>query len=231
MKQKKHRSINLWLALGVLILACMAGPVLLRRSGSLSTIRDAQSDGKLVVCIDPGHGGDDSGAVSGDRQEKDDNLRLALALRDSLRTLRPDIETVLTRDSDVYITLEGRCESSRRADADLFVSLHRNSAEDASGVELWCSSDRDGDDTALAEAILRGLRDVGISEDRGVKYGTAENPKGNYYVLGHASSPACLVELGFMGSEEDNRLLDERLTRYADAMAEAISGLLPQLKD
>ena len=55
----------------------------------------------IVICLDAGHGGDDPGAVNGDRLEKDDNLNMALAVRDALEAAGHDnLEVVLTRSDD-----------------------------------------------------------------------------------------------------------------------------------
>jgi N-acetylmuramoyl-L-alanine amidase len=80
-----------------------------------------------VIVIDPGHGGHDTGARSLVRNEKDINLAAALALRDRLqRTGR--YRVVLTRPDDTFIPLEARVRIARTARADLFISLHSDSA-------------------------------------------------------------------------------------------------------
>lgn len=173
------------------------------------------------VVIDAGHGGSDYGAIYGERNEKDDNLALALLVYEKLEEMGIDAE--LTRDKDKKLSLEKRCSFANRKKAELFVSLHRNSAEGAKGVEIWVSDEENADkDKALAQSILSSLDEVGISKNRGVKEGYARGD-GNYYVNSHTSMPSCLAELGFINSETDNELYDKNLEAYAQAIADAIS--------
>jgi len=103
----------------------------------------------------------------------------------------------------------------------LFVSLHRNSAVNADGVEIWVSSKKPEKDMLLAENILSALDEVGISQNRGVKFGYARGD-GDYYINSHSDMPSCLVELGFINSEQDNELYDKNLDSYAEAIADAV---------
>ena len=68
---------------------------------------------------------------------------------------------------------------------------------------------------------LKNLDEAGISQNRGVKAGYARGD-GNYYVNSHSDMPSCLVELGFINSEEDNNLFDKNLDAYAQAIADAV---------
>lgn len=172
------------------------------------------------VVIDPGHGGSDVGAEYGGRYEKDDNLALALLVEDELKAM--GVDAVLTRDDDSFVSLEKRCRIANRKQAQLFVSLHRNSAEGAKGVEIWVGSESPQADMTLAEDILNGLDEAGISKNRGVKAGYAQG-NGNYYVNSHTDMPSCLVELGFINSGEDNALYDKNLEEYAKAIANAVA--------
>lgn len=174
---------------------------------------------KVDVVIDPGHGGSDVGAQYDGRNEKDDNLSLALLVAEKLE--EDGVKVKLTREDDTFISLEKRCKIANRRRAELFISLHRNSAESGKGVEIWISSDEPEADATLAENILNALDTVGISKNRGVKAGYAQGD-GNYYVNSHTDMPSCLVEIGFITSETDNALLDKNMDAYADAVAEAI---------
>ena len=174
---------------------------------------------KAQVVIDAGHGGDDLGASFGGRNEKDDNLRLAHRVRDIL--VENGVDVALTRNKDYFVTLEDRCVFANRCDAEIFVSLHRNSAPNASGTEIWIPSRDPAHDRALATDILNGLDAAGLSNNRGVKCGYAQG-EGNYYVNKHTEMTSCLVELGFITSEEDNLLYDENFEAYAQAIADAI---------
>lgn len=177
----------------------------------------------IVICLDAGHGGDDPGAVNGDRQEKDDNLNMALAVRDALEAAgHENLEVILTREDDTALTLEERVHFANNSNTTLFVSLHRNSGG-GQGVETWISAAGLKPETALATYIQKNLVDVGVAKDRGVKKGTAGNPKSSYYVVGNTLMPACLVELGFIDDDAaDNTLLDEHFADYAQAIADGI---------
>ncbi|MBQ2974741.1 MAG: N-acetylmuramoyl-L-alanine amidase [Clostridia bacterium] len=182
--------------------------------------------GKPVqVVIDPGHGGKDVGAEYNGRYEKDDNLALALLVNEKLQNM--GFETAMTRSKDKQISLENRCVFANFKKAELFVSLHRNSAEGAKGVEIWISSDSPKEDESLADNILNALDNAGISQNRGVKSGYARGD-GDYYVNSHTDMPSCLVELGFINSDTDNALYDEKLDEYATAIAEAIAKTLTE---
>ncbi|HWA63026.1 MAG TPA: N-acetylmuramoyl-L-alanine amidase, partial [Caulobacteraceae bacterium] len=102
---------------------------------------------KKVVVIDAGHGGHDPGAQNGDAEEKDITLAAARTLKARLeRTGR--YQVVMTRDADVYVPLETRVQIARKAGADLFISLHADSAgenADAHGASVYTLSDRGGE--------------------------------------------------------------------------------------
>jgi N-acetylmuramoyl-L-alanine amidase len=99
-----------------------------------------------VVVIDAGHGGKDPGAAGENAHEKDITLAAAKVLRDELvQTGR--YKVVLTRDSDEYIPLETRVRIARRANADLFISLHADSGSDANvrGATVYTLSEKGAD--------------------------------------------------------------------------------------
>jgi N-acetylmuramoyl-L-alanine amidase len=98
---------------------------------------------KKVIVIDAGHGGKDPGAAGGRGVEKDVTLAAALALKDRLER-GGRYQVVLTRASDVYVPLENRVQIARRADADLFISLHADSGPTTMirGASVYTLSDR-----------------------------------------------------------------------------------------
>lgn len=98
---------------------------------------------KKVVVIDAGHGGADPGAHGAQAIEKDLNLIAAQALKARLeRSGR--YKVVMTREADVYVPLEDRVRIAQRADADLFISLHSDSAAEANlrGASVYTLSDK-----------------------------------------------------------------------------------------
>ena len=100
----------------------------------LPEIQGDDSDERPLVVIDPGHGGHDPGASGVDVVEKNLVLDLALALRDALLE-QGDVRVALTRSDDRYLLHAERYEIARRLGADLFVSIHADSAGEASEVE------------------------------------------------------------------------------------------------
>ncbi|WP_340112538.1 N-acetylmuramoyl-L-alanine amidase family protein [Maribellus mangrovi] len=92
---------------------------------------EAKQDDSLVslVVIDPGHGGIDSGTSSGDVEEKDIVLDIALKLGNYIERTFPEIEVIYTRKTDVFIPVYRRAEIANKADADLFISIHANAVD------------------------------------------------------------------------------------------------------
>ncbi|WP_137803360.1 N-acetylmuramoyl-L-alanine amidase [Caulobacter sp. 3R27C2-B] len=127
---------------------------------------------KKVVVIDAGHGGKDSGALGANIHEKEVTLAAAKALKERLeRTGR--FQVVLTRETDTFVPLESRVQIARRADADLFISLHADSGPDATtrGASVYTLSEKGADrvgrvlekDGWLMKANLPG-RDRAVSQ-------------------------------------------------------------------
>ena len=169
-----------------------------------------------TIVIDAGHGGDDWGAVNGNRKEKDDNLRLALALRQKL--LNQGQRVVMTRDNDVFVSLLGRSEIANDSNGDLFISLHRNAVENnpsANGVENWVYTTASPSEKNYAQTVLDRVVEVGVQSNRGVK-------AGNFSVLRNTRIPAMLLEMGFISNARDNELFDQHLDAYAAAIAQGI---------
>ena len=126
---------------------------------------------KPVIVIDAGHGGQDPGTSGpGGSDEKDITLDYAKALRDRLMK-SGRYQVVLTRDDDEYITLRGRVDIARKAQASLFISLHADSAPDAvRGLSVYTVSEKASDAEAEALAARENKSDVlsgmDLSEER-----------------------------------------------------------------
>ena len=95
----------------------------------------------FTVVIDAGHGGKDPGAVSanGKVREKDITLKVALLVGESIVKKHPEVKVLYTRKSDVFVGLNDRARMANKADADLFISIHVNAAENrsAKGAETY----------------------------------------------------------------------------------------------
>ncbi len=109
-----------------------------------------QVDRLVIVAIDPGHGGEDPGAIGPTGlREKDVVLAIALQLRDRLDAL-PNVRAMLTRDADFFVPLHERVRKARRVQADLFVSLHADAfmRPEARGASVFALSTQGASSTA-----------------------------------------------------------------------------------
>ena len=172
-----------------------------------------------IVCIDPGHGGKDPGAESGGVQEKDITLTVAL----KVGALLKDCEVIYTRTEDMYVGLTERALIANQAKADLFVSVHCNSAPNASanGMEVYVHTTRSATSLRAAHAIYDRLLPASGFRGRGVK-------AKDLAVLRETSMPAVLVELGFVSNPNDRAQLVSEV--WQDKAAEAIvTGIMEVL--
>ncbi|WP_282060230.1 N-acetylmuramoyl-L-alanine amidase [Roseobacter litoralis] len=121
-------------------------------------VQPAVSDDRFVVVIDPGHGGIDPGAEREGLSEKNLMLDVAFELRDAL-IRAADVDVVLTRDRDVFVSLQNRVAQAHRARADLFLSLHADALSQggAQGATVYTLSD-EASDTATAHLAARHNR-------------------------------------------------------------------------
>lgn len=118
------------------------------------TFRRPVDDGREVIVLDPGHGGSDTGAIGpAGTQEKEMTLRLARLLAEGLRQRLP-VRVELTRDEDAELPLATRSALANQAKADLFLSIHLNSAHGASahGTETYFLSLEASDERAAQAA-------------------------------------------------------------------------------
>lgn len=129
-----------------------------------------RAPGPWRVVIDPGHGGRDPGTVAGRgrTREKDVVLGISRRLRDRLARL-PDVEPILTREGDTFVTVRGRPNLALARKGDLFVSIHANSAPNRSarGFETYF----------LGEARTEESRQVALRENAALQYEEGEVPR------------------------------------------------------
>ncbi|MBE9011860.1 N-acetylmuramoyl-L-alanine amidase [Pseudanabaenaceae cyanobacterium LEGE 13415] len=177
-------------------------------------------NGRLVVVIDPGHGGPDPGAVGiGGIQEKEIVLDISRRVQANLE--RSGVTVVMTRNADIDLDLQPRVDIAQRANATIFVSIHANaislSRPDISGLETYYFQSG----LELARTIHRNvLQGTGI-EDRGVR-------SARFFVLRRTSMPSVLVEVGFVTGRNDAARLSD--SAYRQRMADSIArGVLDYL--
>ena len=175
----------------------------------------------MKVIIDAGHGGADPGATYYGRQEKIDNLKLALAVGAILS--RQGVDVVYTRVNDTYNTPFEKAQMGNHSGADYFISIHRNAMPvpgTASGVETLVY-ENSGVPALLAQNINSALSDTGFTN-----LGINERP--GLVVLRRTEMPAVLVEAGFIDNEADNRLFDQSFPAIAQAIANGILTTIRQ---
>ena len=173
------------------------------------------------VMIDAGHGGEDPGAVFEGRREKDDALRLALAVGEILEDNGVDV--MYTRVTDVYDTPQEKAEIANRSEADYLVSIHRNAMPvpgTASGI-MSLVYENGGTAGRLGANINRELAQTGFAD-----LGVVERP--GLIILRRSGMPAVLVEAGFIDNPEDNSLFDRQFQEVAEAIA---GGILETIRE
>ena len=171
------------------------------------------------IVLDAGHGGTDPGAIYKERKEKNDNLELTLAVGKILED--NGIDVVYTRTTDIYQTPFEKAKIANEAGADYFISFHRNSSPEENqyqGVEVLVY-DKSGIKYDMAQNIVGALGELGFKE-------LGVNARPGLVVLRKTRMPALLVETGFLNSDEDNKLYDEKQKEIAEAIATSILGTL-----
>ena len=168
-----------------------------------------QDRSRPLVVIDPGHGGADPGAVVAGVREKDVTLAMALALRDALLG-EGGVRVALTRSEDRFLVLAERPEIARRMDADLFVSIHADSA-----------GEREEGQDAIEGASIYTLSDEASSE-AAARFAARENRAGRINGVGvdgqSAAVSSILVELSQRRTREGSGELAALVLREADGV-------------
>ncbi|NCD31972.1 MAG: N-acetylmuramoyl-L-alanine amidase [Spartobacteria bacterium] len=180
---------------------------------------------KTMVCIDPGHGGSDTGAIGPTRtNEKELNLLLARAL--SARLKQAGFDTVLTRNNDQFVPLDDRVAMTIENQADLFISLHYNATRGdpykARGLETYYYYPSG---LLLAKSLHPYLAAATSVADKGIRFG-------NYHVLRNEEVPSVLCEIDYMiipEAEEHARQLTH-LQATAEALLQGIIAFTSDLK-
>lgn len=160
---------------------------------------------KNIVVLDAGHGGYDAGASHKGTKEKDLNFKIIYTLmKDYYSSNAPDTKVYWTRKSDVFITLANRAAFASKVGADLFISLHMNSAgsSGANGTEVYYSPSNNGSRFSgiTSKTVATMLKNNLVSNlgmnSRGVK-------SAGFYVIKRNTVPAVLIELGFLSGSSD----------------------------
>ena len=170
------------------------------------------------IFIDPGHGGQDPGAIGANSKEAENVLKVALALEKKL--IAQGYEVRLSRRTDTYLSLIQRTQLANAWNADIFLSLHDNSAvnKKATGFETFIFNGSVSANTvklqnSLHEAIIKG---IGL-RDRGLK-------QANFAVIRLTNMPAVLIEYGFISNLEDEKIIAFEIDKQAQLTYEGINN-------
>ena len=169
-----------------------------------------------VIVIDAGHGGSDSGAVHGKRKEKDDVLKLALAVG---KTLEEDYIAYIkyTRTTDIYEKPSKKTKDAEGFGGSLLVSIHRNYGitKTSTGYETLVYSNVDVK-KVIAEEVNKGMAELGY-KNRGTKIRT------DLTILKVKGMPAVLFEVGFISNKADNKIFDNKFDEIVGVIVNAIA--------
>lgn len=179
-------------------------------------------DAKKIIIIDPGHGGNDSGAIGvNNSKEKSITLKIARLISElAEKNLSKTVEIYQTRYSDTLVSLSDRAKLAKVLNADLFLSLHCNHSDNpnARGVEIYVSNQRSkflDEATWLAFQLQADLNEKLGFESRGVKFA-------NFQVLRETTDfmPSVLLELGYLSNKDESHYISEygNLQRIAIAI-------------
>lgn len=207
----------------------------------LFTVQTAAADG-ITVIIDPGHGGIDGGVSRGeDLLEKDVNLKIAKQLKRVL--LKKGYGVKMTRETDKDVSdllpngpdtrhrrdVHARAKYINESDGDLFVSIHVNSCEDPytrGAITFFAADNPQGE--ILAKVIQNHLNKVTKAEPQTGEYFHENARTGDFYLLLNTEIPGVIIEVGFITSPGDKKLLatDSYRKKLAEAICEGIESYL-----
>lgn len=180
------------------------------------------------IYIDAGHGGDSIGASYKGRLEQDDVLKLALAVGKILKT-QPNIEIKYSRTTSVNPDLTKRCEEANNWGADYFISIHRDACSPnvAQGVTgyVYSKVETNGVTYNKAKTIVDNLCTVGF-KNRGVKKGAVSYT--DYAVNRITNMSSVLLEVGFIDSDADNKIFDEKFEDMALTIAKGLCAAVDE---
>ncbi|CAG9622825.1 N-acetylmuramoyl-L-alanine amidase [Sutcliffiella rhizosphaerae] len=160
-----------------------------------------------ILVLDPGHGGQDPGAVHQPLREKDVNLDLAKRVRSYMEN-EYDVKVTMTREGDTTVSLEARAKLANSIKANYFCSIHHNAGGGTGFESYQLSGSASKEEKSLQEITHKEVMNVITIKynrrDRGIK--TA-----NFHVLRETSMPAILLEILFLDSAGDRELIQHEL--------------------
>jgi len=193
--------------------------------------------GMKTIMVDAGHGGSDPGAINGSHKEKVYTLQIAKRLQTQLEKL--GFRVIMTRTGDTYPTLQERAALCKKYKPDLYISIHCNSStsKTPAGIETYravpvggtetkgskvktekqSANEFDANSSRLAYEVQKGMLAATGGTDRGTRHQAI-------YVIGNASCPAVLVEVGYLSNDAEVKKIAS-----PDYQNKIVSGILAGL--
>lgn len=172
------------------------------------------------VVIDAGHGGTDYGAIRNGINEKDITLDVAKRVESLLK--KQGYQVTMTRTNDIYVSLQDRVSISENVSPDIFVSIHVNSSTrpEITGIETHYYHQ---ESLNLAQTVHSAFASAVKSNNRGLF-------KSKFYVINHTTSPAILIEIGFISNDNERAQLvsEKRKQDTAKSIVEGINNYFKQ---
>lgn len=187
--------------------------VILFSFSSALTCRAAKAkEDKITIVLDPGHGGRDHGACENGAKEKDINLAVAKKLQSMIEQEFKDVNVVMTRCTDKYLTLQERADVANEAGGDLFMSIHVNSIDrktknrqfthGSSVYVLGLHRDQDNMRVAMRENSV-----IELESDYKEKYSGFDPSKDESYIIFEMAQKRNLGESIRVASDTQNELV------------------------
>lgn len=180
---------------------------------ALSMSGKSNKEDILTIVLDPGHGGKDFGACENGAKEKEINLAVAKKLRTLIEKKLKDVDVVMTRSSDVYLTLQERADIANEANGDLFMSIHvnsvdkkntrRSSIQGSSVYVLGLHRDQDNMKVAMRENSV-----IELESDYKEKYSGFDPSKDESYIIFEMAQKRNLGESIRVAGEAQNELVN-----------------------
>ena len=172
---------------------------------------------KYNIVVDAGHGGNDKGSLDSTETVYEKDVALQIAKKVASRLGREsDVNVVMTRTEDKYVSLEERADIAKRANADALISIHLNAQKkfgDANGLETWYRGGATDGSKELAASVQQTTTSYVEIMSRGIL-------RNNFEILRETTMPAVLVECGFITNVSDMKKLKD--PNYQDMLAEGI---------
>jgi N-acetylmuramoyl-L-alanine amidase len=237
------KSIVAWLGLALMVASFIWWQFLLTPRPATSARRTGAPAPFTLVVLDPGHGGQDSGAMCGTILEKD--LTLDIAQRVDRLLQAQGLATLMTRVGDSYVSLQDRVAVTNRTRDCIFVSIHFNEGKKiVGGVETYYAEHQATpaprlvswipffqgpaaeSPTLASQSLARFIQEAMVARTKAADRGTKAE---QFFVIANVGAPAVLVEAGFLSNKDDIAKLES--ADYRDQMAAAISEGILRYRD